>query len=61
MQYYQLDANNLASFLRTLPEMTGVFTSFEQLEIQEITDGNMNFAFIVSNSQNPSQSVFVIV
>jgi 5-methylthioribose kinase len=59
MQYYQLDANNLVGFLRSLPEMSEVFTSFEQLDIQEITDGNMNFAFIVSNSQNPSQSVFV--
>lgn len=59
MQYYQLDASNLLGFLRSLPEMTTLFSSFEQLEVQEITDGNMNFAFIVTNSQAPNQTVFI--
>ncbi|MEP1386023.1 MAG: S-methyl-5-thioribose kinase [Paraglaciecola sp.] len=56
--YFQLNAENLVSFLASLPEMQSHFSSFQNLGVTEITDGNMNYAFVVSNLDNPEESVF---
>ncbi|MFT2090234.1 S-methyl-5-thioribose kinase [Paraglaciecola sp. 2405UD69-4] len=58
MSYFQLNANNLVSFLSSLPEMQNRFSGFEYLKVEEITNGNMNFAFVVTNQQNPTESIF---
>jgi 5-methylthioribose kinase len=59
MEYYQLNQNNLIGYLRSLPEAHQRFSSFDDLDVQEINDGNMNYAFVVTNKQNSKQSVFV--
>jgi 5-methylthioribose kinase len=59
MEYYQLNQNNLIDYLQSLPEVLQRFSCFDNLEVQEIDDGNMNFAFVVINKQRPNQSVFV--
>lgn len=59
MEYFQLSRLNLTDYLRSLPEIQHRFSNFDNLKVQEITDGNMNFAFVVSNKQEPSQSVFI--
>jgi 5-methylthioribose kinase len=59
MDYYQLNHSNLSDYLRSLPEIRQRFSSFDNLEVQEINDGNMNFAFVVTNKQESNQSIFV--
>lgn len=59
MEYYQLNQHNLIDYLQSLPEVLQRFSCFDNLEVQEINDGNMNFAFVVTNKQGSNQSVFV--
>jgi 5-methylthioribose kinase len=59
MEYYQLNQANLVDYLKALPEVQLGFSSFDDLEVQEINDGNMNYAFVVTNNQHATQSVFV--
>jgi len=59
MEYYQLNQTNLITYLQSLPKAQQIFSSFDDLDVQEINDGNMNYAFVVSNKLDPNQSVFV--
>ena len=59
MEYYQLKQSNLIDYLQSLPEVHQRFSCFDNLEVQEIKDGNMNYAFVVTNSLDSNQSVFV--
>jgi 5-methylthioribose kinase len=59
MEYYQLTPTNIVAYLQSLPEVCQKFSSVDNLEVQEILDGNMNYAFVVSNKLNVNQSVFV--
>jgi 5-methylthioribose kinase len=59
MEYYQLKKNNLIGYLQSLPKNQQRFTSFDNLDVQEINDGNMNYAFVVTNTLDLNQSVFV--
>ena len=59
MKYYQLKQTNLVDYLQSLPEAQQRFSSFDNLEVQEINDGNMNYAFVVTNTLDSNQSVFV--
>lgn len=59
MEYYLLNRTNLIDYLQSIPEAHHRFSSFNNLQIQEITDGNMNYAFVVTNKLDLNQSVFV--
>jgi 5-methylthioribose kinase len=59
MEYYQLTQTNLTDYLKLLPEVQLRFSSFDSLKVQEINDGNMNYAFVVTNKLDTNQSVFV--
>ena len=59
MEYYQLNQTNLIAYLQSLPEAQQRFSSFDDLEVQEINDGNINYAFVVTNKLDSKQSVFV--
>jgi len=59
MEYYQLNQSNLIDYLQSIPEAQQRFSSFDDLDVQEITDGNMNYAFVVINKHNSDQAVFV--
>jgi 5-methylthioribose kinase len=59
MAYRQLTESTLASYLSGLPEIRGRFSSFDDLDIQEIGDGNLNFVFLVSNGRNRDETVAV--
>ena len=59
MEYYQLNQVNLVTYLQLLPEVQQLFSSFDDLEVQEINDGNMNYAYVVTNTLDSNQSVFV--
>ena len=59
MEYYQLTLGNLIDYLQSIPEACRRFSSFDDLAVQEINDGNMNYAFVVTNKLDANQSVFV--
>ncbi len=59
MEYYQLNAANLLSYLASLPSMQQRFLSFAPLQVTEVNDGNMNYAFVVKDPRQPTQSIFV--
>lgn len=59
MEYYLLNQTNLIDYLKSLPEVQIIFSSFDHLDVQEINDGNMNYAFVVTNTLDSNQSVFV--
>ena len=57
MDYYQLDTTTAADYIRDLPEMQALFSGFDDLEITEVGDGNLNFVFIITNRQNSEETV----
>lgn len=57
MDYYQLNTETVADYIRALPEMQEIFSDFSELEIDEVGDGNLNFVFIVSNKAKPEETV----
>ncbi len=57
MDYYQLDTKTAADYIRSLPEMKEIFSDFDHLDVKEVGDGNLNFVFIVSNSNNLEETV----
>lgn len=59
MDYYQLDTNTVADYVRDLPEMQDIFSDFSNLAIDEVGDGNLNFVFIVSNKAKPEETVIL--
>jgi len=59
MKYRQLTIETVPDYLRTLPEMLSVFSSFEDLEIKEIGDGNLNFVFIAKNLLAPHETAIL--
>ncbi len=55
MSYQQLTAQSVLSYLQQQPEMTEFFTDFNQLEVREIGDGNLNFVYRIKDlSSNKS-------
>ena len=59
MEYYQLNQANLIDYLKSLHEIQPRFSSFDNVLVQEINDGNMNYAFVVTNTLDVNQSIFV--
>ena len=59
MEYYQLDTESAADYIRSLAEMKLIFSSFDDLLVEEIGDGNLNFVFIVSNQQKREETVIL--
>jgi 5-methylthioribose kinase len=60
MKYFLLNQSNIIDYLKSVPELKKRFLSFDNLDVREITDGNMNYAFVVSDTKNSgNNSVFV--
>ncbi|MHA1559135.1 MAG: hypothetical protein ACTSWI_00455 [Alphaproteobacteria bacterium] len=59
MAYRQLTEATLASYLSGLPEIRARFSSFDELDIQEVSDGNLNFVFLVTNRRSRDETVTV--
>ena len=47
MAYRQLSVESIAEYLQGVPEMKIVFSSFNELDIREIGDGNLNYVYLV--------------
>ena len=57
MAYRQLSIESIAEYLQGIPEMKKVFSSFNELDIREIGDGNLNYVYLVKNKEKPNESV----
>lgn len=57
--YQILDRESVPAYLATLPAVTKILGTTEDLNIDEIGDGNLNFVYRVSNSADPSKSVIL--
>ena len=58
MQYKQLDKVGIVDYLKNIKEVMDFFTS-EDIEADEIGDGNLNFVYLVKSIENPSKALIV--
>jgi 5-methylthioribose kinase len=59
MAYRQLAEDRVGQYLAGLPETRSIFSSFDSLDVREVGDGNLNFVYIVTNRERPSETVAV--
>lgn len=57
MAYRPLDETTIVEYIAQRPSLAAVFSSFEDLSISEVGDGNLNLVFIVESRANPAESV----
>ena len=57
MAYRQLSIESIAEYLQGVPEIKKVFSSFNKLDIREIGDGNLNYVYLVKNTEKSNESV----
>ena len=58
MNYYVLDKTNIIAYLSQIKKVNDYFGN-DDLTIDEIGDGNLNFVFIVKSKINPSKSLIL--
>ena len=59
MSYKQLNINTIIDYLKTIDEMKNIFSSFDDLIIKEIGDGNLNFVYSITNKNNDKETVIL--
>ncbi len=59
MAYYQLNEDNVADYIRTVDSMKSIFSSLDNLEVKEIGDGNLNYVYIITNRDLPTETVIL--
>ena len=59
MDFYPLTASNLAGYLASVPAMRERFTGFDNLDVCEVGDGNLNFVYVVTDCNAPAETVVV--
>ncbi len=59
MAYRQLAEDTIGPYLAGLPEMQSRFSSFDELDVREVGDGNLNYVYIVTNRRRPEETVAV--
>ena len=57
MEYRQLTPDAVVDYMKELDSMTRIFSSFDNLFIHEVGDGNLNFVYTITNSDNPKETV----
>jgi 5-methylthioribose kinase len=57
MSYTILTTETVPEYLKSLEAMQKVFSSFENLEVVEVGDGNLNYVYLVTNRNQPSETV----
>ncbi len=58
MTYEIMTAQTLPDYLRSIPAV-GEFFGTEELDVEEIGDGNLNFVFVVKSRREPQKSLIV--
>ena len=49
MNYYILNKQNIQEYIKTIDEVSKYFNKKEDLFVDEIGDGNMNYVFIIKS------------
>ncbi len=57
MSYKQLTVDTVIDYIKTIDDLKSVFSDFENLEVKEIGDGNLNYVYTITNKNNPNQTV----
>jgi len=55
--YQELNLQTLVDFLRTIDEMKTIFSDFNHLEVKEVGDGNLNYVYVITNTQKVEETV----
>lgn len=58
MSYHALNANSLVSYIQNTPSLWSYFDQ-QDVIVQEIGDGNLNFIFLVSSCVKPQQQLIM--
>jgi 5-methylthioribose kinase len=59
MSYVQLTPESVVDYIKGLQSMQSYFSNMDQLSVQEIGDGNLNFVYNIINEKNPSEAVIL--
>ena len=59
MAYMQLTIDKVGEYIKSIDEMKKVFTSFNNLDIEEIGDGNLNYVYMVTNKDKKEETVIL--
>jgi 5-methylthioribose kinase len=57
MSYEILTTETVADYLKSLQAMHPVFSRFDNLEVIEVGDGNLNYVYLISNRDDPDETV----
>ncbi len=57
MSYEILSTDKLPEYLKSIDAMESIFSNFDNLEVIEVGDGNLNYVYLISNRDNPSETV----
>ena len=59
MEYRQLSPETVPGFLKDIPSVQHIFSDLDDLEVEEVGDGNLNFVYKVRQRKNPKQTVVI--
>jgi 5-methylthioribose kinase len=57
MEFRRLTESEIPAYLQSLPAMQQRFSAFDDMEVAEVGDGNLNFVYLVSNRRAPQETV----
>ena len=58
MQYKELDVNSIVTYLKSVDEVMNYF-GCDELDVKEIGDGNLNYVYLVSSTQDFKKALIV--
>lgn len=59
MAYRQLTEDLVIGYIKELDPMKNIFSSFDSIDVHEIGDGNLNYVYIITNRDNPDETVIL--
>lgn len=57
MSYEILNTDKLPDYLKSIDAMVSIFSNFDNLEVIEVGDGNLNYVYLITNRDNRSETV----
>ena len=57
MEYIQLNTATVVDYIKTTPEVATLFSDLENLNVEDVGDGNLNFVYIITNPKLPEETV----
>ncbi len=57
MAYIQLTENLVVDYIQKLDPVKKIFSSFDDIDVREVGDGNLNYVYIITNEKKPQETV----